>query len=155
MKYKIVSMQFCKPLTEEQENILIGAMQGMMECAEKELDQIIKKFDKPAIQLVKKLGQNEAIIEMFQVKLMYMRTNLKHYFILEKKAEKFYQFSYPEEKITLGDSSFIGKKIRMGKLITQDKFVKWIRNYVIPKMSLDPRSVRFITAEEERENINI
>lgn len=155
MKYKLVSIQFCKPLTEEQEKILIGALQGMMESAEKEIDKIIKKFDKPAIQLVKKFGQNEAIIELFQTKMMYMRHNLKHYFRLEKKTEKRYEFSYPEEKITLGDSSFFGKKIRVGKLMTQNKFISWIRGYIIPKMDLDPRSVKFISSEEERENINI
>jgi hypothetical protein len=155
MKYKIVSMKFCKPLTEEQENILIGAMQGMIEGAEKELDRILKKFDKPAIQLVKKFGQNEIIIETFKTKLIHMRNNLTLYFVLQKKGEKEYEFSYPEEKITLGVSNFFGKKIKVGKLVTQNKFISWIRGYILPKMDLDPRSVRFISGEEERANINI
>lgn len=114
MKYKTITFIFSKPLTEAQENILIGFFQGLRDNVAKKLGKSIKGMKGP---IHKHLGGPQAQTAMLRME--NAKDRIDEMLLLNKSDERIYLFKIAHEEfnfLELKGLPFIDKLNFWGKL---------------------------------------
>lgn len=94
MKYKTITFSFSKPVTKEQELILIGFFQGIRDHIKKKLKKTINAMRGP---LQKTLGGPQT--ETIMVRMQNARARLRDFLVLNKIDETTYVFKVAHEDL--------------------------------------------------------
>lgn len=149
MKLRVIIIKFKKPLSEEQENYLIGYLksipEGIVESIDKRIHKLRKGWQFSIIRKTSGGSVNTAIsaLELYRNKISY-------YVRLENPVEGTYEFLYPLDELTLLKTQIAGKKIRVGKLIADKHIKNLLVKHVFPKMKIDPKTVKISYEDREK-----
>lgn len=148
MKLRIITIKFEKPLSEEQENYLIGYLKsipdGIVEAIDKRIHKMKKGWQFAPIRKFK-----GAAVDMGSSYLELYRNKIRQYVRLENPEEGRYAFIYPIEDMTLLKAKLAGKKIRIGKLIADKHIKNLLIKHIFPKMKIDPKTVEISYEDKE------
>ncbi len=141
MKLRAIIIKFEKPLSEEQENYLIGYLKSIPDGIVEALDTRIHKMRK-GWQFAPIRKFKGAAVDLGSNYLELYRNKIRHYVRLEKPAEGTYEFLYPKEELTLLKAKIAGKNIQAGKLIADEHIRNLLKKHIFPKMNIDPKTVK-------------
>lgn len=161
MKYQVIKMQFEEPLSDAQENMLIGEFQHLQGLLAQECDKLLKGFESAGNdygkveEQVRKMpiiggfagGMNQALLNTLIAKINNLKGNSQKYMILTKDSNLTYFFWMPDATSELVNTK-VGNHVISLKVFSAIDVMKALRKDVFPRMQVK----NFFMVVEQKEH---